>query len=216
MTIITLLAASASPFSYGYMGATTVLYSDPQCQNPITTLPATYFVIVLSEDDEVFKVNYKDVVGYAKNIEVVDYEPVTKYAASSFEVSNDGYPTKLRAQPSDKSEILIEIPPNKGGYYYGDAEGSALVPDVGGKWHYVSYDDGDKTYYGYVYASQVKVDKISANVIEKVEHNNEGEEISSSPVNNTDFLLIAILCVPSVLIMYLIFRDREKKSRYKE
>lgn len=215
LLIITLLASAN--FTYGYMPSDTTLYSDPECLYAITTLPATYFVIVLESNGDVYKVSYKDISGYIRNIEVVDYEPVTKYASSRFGVNNDGYPVKLRSKPSEAGSVITEIPPDKSGYYFGDVQGSALIQQVGNKWHYVSYNDGFDTYYGYVYTSQVTVSDIEPNVIEKVETGNkEGEELTPSPMSNTDFILIACLCAPSVLIMYLIFKDKERKPRYKE
>ena len=213
--IIALLAAPMNNFAYGYMDTVTTLYADPQCLTAVTTLPATYFVIVLGQNENSYKVSYKDIVGYVDNIEIVDYEPVTKYAAADFTVNNDGYPVKLRKEPSPAAEVLAEIPAAKGGYYYGDISGSSLIPQVGDKWHYVSYNDGIETFYGYVYTSQVIVSEISDNVIEKVEYD-KGEEQEPSPIFGTDFLLIACLCVPSVLIMYLVFKDKERKPRYRE
>ncbi len=208
------LIAGINNFSYGYMSEPTTLYSDPHCLNAVTTLPATYFVIVLEKGETSFKVSYKDIAGYVKDVEVVDYEPVTKYASASFSVNNDGYPVKLRAEPSGASEVIIEVPASRQGYYYGDVSGSALIPQVGNRWHYVSYDDGGKIYYGYVYTSQVTVSEIKNNVIEKVEH--DKGEVLTSPVFGTDFVLITCLCVPSVLIMYLAFKEKEHKPRYKE
>ncbi|MCH5164326.1 MAG: hypothetical protein J1F36_04845 [Clostridiales bacterium] len=216
LLLIALLAMPNSTFTYGYMHTNTTLYTDPGCINALTSLPATYFVIVLESEGGVHKVSYKDVTGYVTDIDIVDYEPVTKYASARFNVNNDGYPVKLRSGPTDTSNVVIEVPAGKSGYYYGDIQGTALIPQVGGKWHYVCYTDGLDSYYGYVYTSQVTVSEITPNIIEKVEHKDEGEELIPSPLSNTDFLLIACLCVPSVLIMYLIFRDKEKKPRYKE
>lgn len=215
LLLIIALTLAQSPFTYGYMPSDCVLYGDAACSEPITTLPATYFVIVLEEkESDVFKVSYKDVTGYIKGIEITDYEPVTKFASARFTVNNDGYPVKLRSTPVGDARTLVEIPSGKSGYYYGDATGSALIPQVGDVWRYVSYNDGTATYNGYVYSSQVDVEPIVPNVIEKVVYNES--EGSPSPIENTDFLLIACLCVPSVLIMYLIFRDKDRKPRYKE
>lgn len=213
LLLITLLATQ--PFTYGYMHSTTTLYSDKDCRNAITSLPATYFVIVLETESNCYKVSYKDISGYVRDIDIVDYEPVTKYASARFNVNNDGYPIKLRNAPLDSGEVIIEIPAGKGGYYYGDIQGDALIPQVGKNWHYVCYTDGLDPYYGYVYSSQVTVSEIQANIIEKMPED-KGEESTSSPTDNTDFLLVACLCVPSVLIMYFVFREKERKPRFKE
>ena len=206
------MLALPSPFTYGYLATDTTLYSDPECLNPLTSLPATYFVMVLDEQ-AFYKVSYKDISGYVRELEIVDYEPVTKFATASFAVKNDGHPVKLRTEPSETAEVLIEIPDGKSGYYYGDVHGSALIQQVGTKWHYIAYADGDYRYRGYVYSSQVTVSEIEPNIIEKVEYNDEGEEQYSPPVNKPDFILIACLCVPSVLIMYLVFRNKERPRR---
>lgn len=215
LLLIVSLLAMPNTFSYGYLSVNTVLYADMGCQNAITTLPATYFVTVLESYEFAYKVSYKDITGYVIDVELVDYEPVTKFASASFKVNNDGYPVRLRSEPSGVGKLITEIPAGGTGYYYGDVQGSALIQQVGSTWHYVSYNDGIDTYYGYVYTSQVTVSEIANNIIEKVEHA-KGEELTPSPVTETDFLLITCLCVPSVLIMYLIFKDKKRQSRYKE
>lgn len=216
--LLLLTIAFASPgFTYGYLHTDTVLYGDPNLKTAITSLPATYFVTVLESYEDCHKVSYKDITGYIPDVEIVDFEPVTKWASTWFTVTNDGYPAKLRSLPSKDSEIIMEIPAGKTGYYYGDADGDELLQNYGNKWRYVCYNDGLGDYYGYVYSSQISVSEIKPNEIKKVEkvENNEGEELSSPNVN-TDFILIACLCIPSVLIMYLLFRDKDHKSRYRD
>lgn len=213
--VLTIFLSYAQPFTYGYLSEDITLYSDERCLEIVTSLPKTYFVIVLEQKETCCFVSYKDISGYAKNVTIVDYEPVNKYATASFSVNNDGYPAKLRLKPTDQSEVLTEIPPSASGYYYGDAVGKALIPQVGDVWRYVSYDDGTNTYRGYVYSSQTTVSEIQNNVIEKVALKEESED-NSSPSQNTDFVLISLLCIPSVVIMYLIFKDKERKPRYKE
>ncbi|MBR2967477.1 MAG: hypothetical protein IKC35_01705 [Clostridia bacterium] len=215
LLILTVFLSQANTFSYGYLSADTVMYADENCLSAITTLPKTYFAIVLNEGDDSYYVSYKDVTGYVKNIEIVDYEPVTKYADATFTANNDGYPVKLRKSPNANSEVVIEIPHSKSGYYYGDVSGSALIEQVGTCWHFVCYNDGTNSYHGYVYSSQVRVSEIKNNVIEKVVYNDKSNSTASIQ-QNTDFLLIVLLCVPSVLIMYIIFSDKERKPRYKE
>ncbi len=215
LLLLTLLT-SPQPFTYGYLPYGCTLYSDMQLTNPITTLPATYFVIILSEDTAI-RASYKDIVGFLDpaSVEKVDYEPVTKFASASFTVDNDGYPVRLRSSPSKDAPVISEIPSGASGYYYGDALGDALIEQVGNTWRYVSIGDPSGTKNGYVYSSQVSVTDFAPNVIEKVEYNDKGEDLAS-PVSNTDFILIACLCVPSVLIMYVIFRSGEPKPRYKD
>lgn len=215
LLLLTLLSSS-QPFIFGYLPRECTLYSDSQLTEPLTTLPATYFVIILDEGTSV-KASYKDIVGYLEptDVEKVDYEPVTKFASASFTVNNDGYPVKLRSFPKSDSPVIGEIENGKSGYYYGNAEGDALIDKVGTMWHYVGFDDGNGIKCGYVYSSQVSVTAFTPNIIEKVEHNDKGEELTS-PVNNNDFILIACLCVPSVLIMYIIFKGGELKPRYKD
>ena len=215
LLILTVFLSQANTLSYGYIDTDTVLYSDTNCLHAITTLPKTYFAIVLNEGEDYYYVSYKDVTGYVKNIEIVDYEPVTKYANATFTANNDGYPVKLRKSPNATSEVILEIPHQKSGYYYGDVSGSAIIEQVGSCWHFVRYDDGTNAYHGYVYSSQVKTSEIKNNVIEKVVYNDESTN-SVSIQQNTDFILIVLLCVPSVLIMYIIFSDKERKPRYKE
>lgn len=207
--------ADDSLSSYGYMHSNIVLYSDPECKEKVTSLPATYFVTVIESYGDCHKVCYKDITGYVKEIEVVDFEPVTKYASTWFNVSNDGYPAKLRSSPSASGEIIMEIPSGKTGYYYGDVEGDELLQGYGNKWRYVSFNDGISSIRGYIYSSQVAVSEIAPNEIKKVEKPtiDKGEDLSS-PSSPVDIVLIVCLCVPAVLILYLLFSNKDRSSRY--
>lgn len=199
-TLLILIAFALAP-SYAYMPSDTVIYSDRECLNAIVTLPATYFVTVVDYDSNM--VTYGDITGYIKNIELVDYEPVTKIAETAFDVSNDGLAANLRASPHADAPILAVMENGYSGYYYGDAVGDALIPEVGNVWRYVKYKDGTK---GYVYCSQVKVTKPKANVIEKV--TNKEDEAEAPSLIKTDYFLVILLTLPSVLVVYLIFRDK--------
>lgn len=207
-----ILLALTIPFNFGYMNEDTMLYSDKECTKEIALLPATYFVIILSEEDGVYGVSYKDVSGFVKNIEAVDFEPVTKYASASFSVRNDGYPAKLRADPRSDAEVYTEMPNDAVGYYYGNVSGEELIEGID-KWYFVSYNDGINTYKGYVYSLQAAKTEILPNIIEKVEKI-EDEASASPSTDKIDYLLIALLCVPSVIIVLLIFKDKDRKPRY--
>lgn len=209
MKTILLLSLIVTSFaltpSYAYMPQDTVIYSDKNCTCPIVTLPATYFVAVVDYESNL--VTYSDISGYVKDAQLVDYEPVTKFANESFVVQNDGLNANLREKPSLNSPVIAVMEDGYRGYYYGDIEGDALIPEVGNLWRYVRYKDGAK---GYVYCTQVKVTKPSQNIIEKM--TNKEDEAEAPSFIKTDYILVLLLTVPSVLVVYLIFKDKPTQN----
>ncbi len=171
----------------------------------ITSLPSTYFVAVTAESPDSYFVSYLDLEGYVEKtaVEVVDYEPVTKYASPAFTADNDTHPVNIRSTPTKNGTIIDSIPDGESGIYYGNVTGDELIPTID-SWYYVRYGEGSKKY-GYVYSPQVKASPIADNVIEKVTQRGEEKEPSVAS-DALEGIFIAALCIPAVIIMLIIFR----------
>lgn len=179
----------------------------------ITTLPATYFVLVIEETATDFHVTYLDIEGFVdKNaVSAVDFEPVTKYAQPLFFADNDTHSVNIRSLPSRSGEILATVPDGGSGIYYGTTTGDALVGDIN-EWYYVRFGEGQIR--GYVYAPQIRAASLADNIIEAVpKPDDEDEKIIGASVK--DGIFIAALCIPAVIIMFIVFRGGgERKPRH--
>lgn len=227
--------AYASALTYGVLTDGAILYSgSAEGYTAVTTLPKDYFVVLLGEEnaDGYLSVSYLDVTGYIKSDTVVkvDYEPKYKYAENnSLTLKNDGQEINVRSHPDHASDnVISELTEGTKLYYYGTVKGSSQVAALGDEWYYVRFTDGNETKRGYVYSLYVTADPIKPNVIEKVEEtenensSTEGEE-NSSPVIEKDpgdftldrtgeIIIIVSLCLPVIVIMYLLFRQPPKKT----
>ncbi len=196
---------------------------------PYTTLPKTYFVALLEEEteSEYIKASYRDISGYVKkaDLEITDYEPVTKYASAFFTAANEGLSAILRSSPDHNGDnTLALIPDGEKLLYYGTIDGSARYDGASTVWYYVKYEkeaDQDPIF-GYVYEYHGVADAIENNVIEKVPKPvpPEPEDPVVTPEKPKlggvyETVFIVCLCIPAALIMFMLFRraPQEKKKK---
>lgn len=206
--------ASTSTVVYGLIKENAVLLSSEF--SPVTSLPATYFVVINDETTAHYSVTYLDLSGLVEKarIEKVDYEPKTKFAAAYFTADNDTHTVNVRSAPSGSASVIAALPDGAKAFMYGAVTGDALISAAGNKWHYVRYNDGVNRY-GYVYSAQGSADSFSANVIEKVLPPPD-ETPTETPGTGGggggfDWLYILLLCIPAVIIMLALF-SRPKKN----
>jgi|GEM_PF-1048039 len=231
--------AGASALDYGIIKSEAVLMGkNDGAYFPITTLPENYFAVLLGEADEngYIPVSYLDVTGYLKRdaVEAVDYEPKYKYAENnSLTVENDGHPVNVRSSPDHTLDnVITEAPAGSKLYYYGTSSGTAQVEVLGDAWYYVKVVSDGETKRGYVYSLYVKAEPIPENVIEKVEPTADNTDESLDPgkdsstetpgekdpdgftlTSTREIIIVISLCLPVILIMYLLFKQPPKKMR---
>lgn len=216
---------------YAQIKSPAVLYfTDGENYSPFVTLPATYFVELVGEetDEEYLAVSYLDISGYIKksDVEITDYEPVTKYASPLFTASNEGLSAILRSSPNhDGDNVLALIPDGTKLLCYGFINGSARYEGTSTVWYYVKYETQDAPLYGYVYSYHGTAEPVADNVVEKVvkpepapapsqaEDPTEPEPESPKIRNASDTVFIICLCIPAVLIMLLLFRSPQPRKR---
>lgn len=211
----------ASTFvSYAYLPADVVLFDASGAS--VCTLPATYFVLLGGDaENGRYPVAYADISGYVRvaDVQTVDYEPVTKYAARTARPDNDGMAVNLRAAPNTETgSILCTVPNGTELTLYGAREGAELFAGAGTLWQFVRYEQDGNALYGYVYAAQLKYDPVVPNKIEKVEPPAAESPITQTPasLNLTRAGMIALaaaMCVPAgVLMLVLFYRPDSKRT----
>ena len=213
-------AVKAVELSYAQIGENAILYTlSGDDYIPITSLPDTYFVIVLSTDSQFVKVSYLDIEGYvnASEITPVDFIPKYKYASANLIVSNDGHPVNFRQSPSIENNILCTVPSGSEIFYYGSVFGDVQNVNIGNLWYYarISTPDG-KTVRGYIYSLYAQADEITPNIIEpeiippKEQPKDQLTATIFSTTQTREIVIIVSLCLPVFGLTYLIFR-REKR-----
>lgn len=220
--------ARASALSYALIGDDAVLYSD-EGKTAVTTLPATYFAVVLNKAENGYvSVSYLDLAGKVEEnkLTVVDYEPRYKYADGSLKLNNDGHNVRVRSAPDhENGEVVGDLSDGETLSYYGTVAGSAQVAALGNEWFFVRFTDGGKTKHGYVYSLYVTANPIPENVIEPLPAQDPEPEPSVEPENNDgrqtdefslskngEAIAIVALCLPVIVVTYLLFRKPKKSS----
>ncbi len=213
--------ASANTLSYALIGEGAVLLGDDL--KPITSLPQNYFVSLLGSDEPYQKVSYLDIDGFMakKDLTKVDYEPKYKHHESAtLTVSNDGHSVNIRSSPTSKEDnILAVFPSGQTLYYYGSIEGEPQFPLVGNEWYFVRFYDADgQKRHGYIYSLYAFAEPIEPNLIEPLPKEEQPNNIEKEkpqtlilPVSKEVIIIIA-LCIPVVIITYLLFRERKERE----
>ncbi len=210
-------AASGESFvTYAKIKTDTALFNGSG--EVICTLPATYFAVI---DGEIqrgkYPVSYLDLSGYVNSadLEICDFEPVTKFAALTATPDNDGMAVNLRSVPSTSvGEVLTAVPNGASLTLYGGTTGSELFAGAGNEWKYVRYDSPSGKIYGYVYAPQLNCDAVKPNVIEAVPRPSQNVTETKGGINLTKPAAIAVaaaMCVPAGIIMLVLFYRPESK-----
>ncbi|MCL2675218.1 MAG: SH3 domain-containing protein [Firmicutes bacterium] len=208
---------SIAPFGgtvqYGLIGENTVLLDNDL--QPITGLPATYFVIIISEDDAHYSVQYSDLTGMIDKSKIVkiDYEPKTKFGSAYFTAGNDTHPVNIRSAPKAAANVVGTIPDGGGAFYYGAVSGDALIPAAGSMWYYVRTSDGQK---GYVYSTQGIAGVLPVNSGERVETPEGDGGGGGGATSFPDWGFILLLAVPAVIITLALFSRKGGQREMRE
>ncbi len=244
ITIILFLVLICTPFNFKFAKANTSQYTTyiyAQVQNDNTHLyksnsstsitnayfaiPNSYFVLIISNMDEVFyKVQYKDIVGYVIKSQVIPVAetPVNPYLKNvTFRVySSDG--TNVLSSPVNTANahttqtinVLEEVE------YYGQIIGDELIENRGNVWYYCKTKNNN---YGYLYKG------LSDN-LSLITQNTENVTPISYPFNDEDnsylynlvdmsiwlkIIIIVLVSLPCVGIFYLLFKPINKNKKQK-
>ena len=207
--------AEAAVLSYALINSGAVLYSDDG-KTAVTALPENYFAVVLGKAE-------------SDKLTAVDYEPRYKFAEGSLKLTNDGHNVRVRSTPDhENGEIVGDLPDGETLFYYGTAVGSAQVAALGNEWYFVRFTYGGETRRGYVYSLYVTAEPIPKNVIEAlpapepepdpaieqdVATDGENTDNDSSPLTrNGEAITIVALCLPVIVVTYLLFRKPSKPT----
>lgn len=194
--------------------------------NVYFNIPETYFVELLSyENDLFYQARYLDTYGYVKisDVQCVKGVPQNPFVSkASFRVFAPGG-IELRSTPSQSDGLNIITNINfleTNLQFYGSITGEEAIAYKGALWYFCKYTKSGVEQKGYVYSVFCDLlTTISANteVLEYVAEPTFETESTSAPSESgstslsgmptiTQVLIIAAVCIPVILIIYLLFR----------
>lgn len=192
--------------------------------NAYFELPKSYFVLLVSNiDNEFYKAQYKDIVGYVKKSEVspVAEKPNKPYPdeVKFWTYSSDGTSivssTFSSNNPKDTGSVSVMQELN----YYGLMVGDELIKDRGYLWLYCKTENAS----GYLYAGLCDVSKNFKDNTEVV------TKISEPYIDNDDsflynlvslspalkIILVLLVTLPCFLLVFLLFKPFNIKVKQK-
>lgn len=197
--------------------------SSTSLTNAYFALPNTYFVLLISNiNEDFYKAQYKDIVGYVLKSDVtpVAETPKTPYPKNiTFRTySSDG--TKVFSSPynTNSPTIVESIKVLEEVEYYGEIIGDEFIEDRGFTWYYCKTNNNN---YGYLY-------KGLCDMLTTFSPNTESVTPITSPFENEDnsylynlvdmsiwlkILLIVLVCLPSIGIIYILFKPLNNKTK---
>ena len=201
--------AKAEQIRYASILSGAILYSERDLSSPVTSLPETYFVTVVETLGEVSKVTYLGLSGYISNdfISPVDFTPKNKYAKATLSLTNDGGIINVRAYPDHTADnVTQKLTDGTTLEYYGVVAGRTLNQIIGDEWFAVKLSGGRL---GYVYSMYAVASQIEPNVVVPEEEDPKISPTTSFSVDeHSSYFLIGALCLPVIVIMYLLFKQK--------
>lgn len=224
-------AAESEPIYARVMAEDCYLYRTPMesddYSNVFFKLPRTYFVL-LSEDvgEKFYKVSYLNCEGYVKKncVRAIIGTPKKPYYEAHFRVYSD-QSRVLRSEPtsvSGSSSQIVYVPLySRDLTFIGSVAGETFVDGRTNIWYYCKFS-AEKDYYGYVYSEfcdEFELETIPQNK-ENVTYtdlpvfNKPSEEKTSIPVESkTTGVVIAILCVPALIFVFLVVKSSKFSTK---
>lgn len=197
--------------------------TNPTPQNSYFEIPATYFVLLLSNyDANFYKAQYRDYVGYVlkKEVTPVNETPQTPFLETqTFRVySSDG--TGIKSSPFDNGIVIGQVKELEEINYYGSIIGREEIDKRGSVWAYGKTSNGQA---GYFYCGLIDgLENIPINTESTTILENPFEENSSDYLYNlvditpiVKILIIGLVTIPAIAILWLIFLPNTKRLKPK-
>lgn len=177
----------------------------------------TYFVEIIGDYGDFFRVNYNGQTGFIKRNDVkeITNQPNTPYPYNIKILV--GSNCNLRKSPTTQSSIsnvICTLYTNEADItFIGRTFGEEAIDFGGTTWYYVKYKDN----YGYIYSNYIKsITPIYENY-EEVSYIEETNQLQNfNPITHTpSIILIVILFIPFIIILFILYfkpKSQQKSS----
>ncbi len=199
------------PMTYLYIHATSEIEN-----NVICYLEESYFVeITLDYNSDFYKVNYNGISGYVQKNSVTPIigTPINPYPTPSMTTID----TKcyLRSSPTTAVDNIVTVVPESCTdlHYIGKLFGEEAIDYQGKLWYYVSYFGVN----GYIYSQYVyTIGNIAMNS-EVFDATSGNLAKNPTPLSIMECgIIIAILCIPAIAIVILMYRTPKAAKESKK
>ena len=189
----------------------TFLCSTPSENSALFEIPKSYFIEVNGSVDDYFKATYNQISGYVKKDKVclMNGIPQTPFATATFKLF---VPHNLYSAPNNNSTVLSAVNSSTTLNFYGTISGQQLNSSTN-IWYYCSFQNADKTLYGYVfsgiadYLTQIPTNnEVFETINEDAMTNSTQTSEFSSLSTGTKIMLIVAISVPSAFILYFLVK----------
>lgn len=184
--------------------------------NILCLAEATYYVEIISDYNELYKVNYNGITGFIKKTDVkeITNTPITPYPYNIKLLINSN--CNLRSSPTTKSNtnnvISTIYTTSKDITFIGRVIGEEAIDFGGNTWYYI-YFNGN---YGYIYNNYVK--SITP-IYQNTENFTYASNISSQTINPIhdppSLMIMFVLSTPLFLVLWILYLPKKKAKTYK-
>lgn len=202
--------------------------------NLLFEIPTTYFVELLSEENELFyKAQYNGIYGYVLKSEVscIDQTPLMPFVNNaSFRVFTPSG-ANLRTSPNESlgaSNLITSIPfMSTNLVFYGICKGEESISYKGNVWYYCKYIKENQEYMGYIYSplcdlltqfpqNTESFTYITPDFSYKSDITTNSQENYLTISSPWQIVLIIVVSLPCIIIIYFLFKPTKiamQKSR---
>ena len=174
----------------------------------------TYFVELISDYDNLYKVNYNGITGYIKKTDIKEIlnTPITPYPYNIKLIVDSN--CNLRSTPTTKSSsnnvISTVYTTSNNITFVGRVVGEEAIDFGGNTWYYVCYN-GD---YGYIYNNYIKsITPIYQNT-ENFSYLTKVSNTIENPIKDPPSLIIMIILgIPLFVVLFILYLPNKKKPR---
>lgn len=189
------------------------LSSTDNISNILCLAERSYYVEIVGNYNEYFRVNYNGINGFVKKNDVkeVSSTPSTPYPYNI--KLTLGSNCNLRSTPTTNSStnnIIATLYAGEDNFTFVGRIYSEEAIDFGGStWYYVNYQGT----YGYIYNKYVKsITPIYENTENYIYLTATTEKIDNPITHTPSLILIIILLIPSILILVILYLPKKRKS----
>jgi len=209
----------ASTTKYARIESSTEIFKEPSTNinldNIICIAEESYFVEIISEFEDFYKVSYNSISGFIKksHLKEISNTPTTPYPYNiKITISSN---CNLRTTPTTKStvnNVVSTIYTDSEIKFIGRTYGEEAIDFGGSTWYYVCVNGN----YGYIYNKYVKnITPIYENK-ESFTYASPINETIQNPITHTpSLLIIIILSIPLIAVLIILYIPNKPKHTKK-
>ena len=176
-------------------------------------LENTYFVDIIDEYDDSYKVSYNGIVGYANKdaIKRISGTPQNPFPNNIKLTVNKSCYMRSTPSQSDYGNSIMLVSANTQVSFVGKIQ-SVSIEDFGDNtWYYVKVENT----YGYIFSGYFKSKVVISPNTEQIALIDNTNMPYNALSNTTIALTIAIMCVPALVIMFVMYYRPSVKHKQK-